>query len=134
MSARIPIPPLPSAPPLALSFSTLPVARDLLSTQDFRLRLRKTLLDRPTLTLAMVAQALGVTRQYVGALVGPLGRPTCARHDKPGPKRDQARRKMIELVTKVRAGESAEAAARVLGISLPAAAKLGFRTKKFRSP
>jgi hypothetical protein len=84
MSARDPIPHLPSAPPLALSLSTLPTARDLLSIQDFRLRLRRTLLDCPTLTLKQVAQALGVTRQYVGALVGSLGRPTCARHDKPG--------------------------------------------------
>jgi hypothetical protein len=132
MSARDPIPHLPSAPPLALSLSTLPTARDLLSTQDFRLRLRKTLLDRPNLTLATVARALGVTRQYVGALVGRLDRPTCARHDKPGPKRDQALSHIKELTARVARGESAEAAARALGISLPAAAKLGFRTKAIR--
>jgi hypothetical protein len=129
MSARDPIPHLPSAPPLALSLSTLPTARDLLSTQDFRLRLRRTLLDRPNLTLATVAQALGVTRQYVGALVGRLDRPTCARHDKPGPKRDQALSHIKELTARVARGESAEAAARALGISLPAAAKLGFRAR-----
>jgi hypothetical protein len=117
---RDPIPPLPSQ---TLSVSSLVTARDLLSPADFRLRLRRTLLSNPSLTLKQVAQALGVTRQCVGAIVGKLNRPT----GKPAIKREQARSKLTELRTRVAAGESAEHAAKELGISLGQAMTLGFR-------
>jgi predicted XRE-type DNA-binding protein len=100
-------------------------AKDLLSPADFRLRLRKTFLSNPNLTLAQVARALGVTRQRVALIVGRLDRPT----GKPAIKREQARAKMAELKKRVAGGESAEQAAKALGISLAAATAQGFRAR-----
>ena len=122
---RDPIPPLPSQ---ILSVHSLLAARDLLSPADFRLRLRRTLLSDPSLTLKQVAQALGVTRQCVGAIVGKLNRPT----GKPAIKREQARSKLAELRIRVAAGESAEHAAKELGISLGQAMTLGFRARDIK--
>ena len=119
---RDPIPPLPSQ---ILSTHSLLAARDLLTPADFRLRLRKTLLANPRLTLLQVARELKVTRQCVGAIVGRLNRPT----GKPAVKREQAKAKMAELRTRVAAGESAEHAAKELGISLGQAMNLGFRAR-----
>jgi hypothetical protein len=119
---RDPIPPLPSQ---TLSVSSLATARDLLTPADFRLRLRRTLLSNPSLTLKQVAQALGVTRQCVGTIVGRLDRPT----GKPAIKREQAKAKLAELRARVAAGESAEHAAKELGISLGQAMTLGFRAR-----
>ena len=104
-------------------------AWDILPPADFRLRLRKTLLANPSLTLRQVAQILGITKQRVSAMVGRLNRPTCARLDKPAPRRDEARAKMAELKKRVAAGESAERVAQEFGISLAQAYKLGFRSK-----
>jgi transposase len=123
---RDPIPPLP---PQILSTQSLLAARDLLSPADFRLRLRKTLLANPNLTLLQVARELKVTRQCVGAIVGRLNRST----GKPAIKREQAKAKMAELRAMVAAGESAEHAAKELGISLGQAMTLGFRSKAVRA-
>lgn len=118
--------PIPPLPPQILSVSSLLTARDLLSPADFRLRLRKTLLANPSLTLLQVARELKVTRQCVGAIVGRLNRPT----GKPAIKREQAKSKMAELRTRVAAGESAEHAAKELGVSLGQAYVLGFRSRE----
>lgn len=125
---RDPIPPLPPSPTHILSVSSMAAAKDLLSPADFRVRLRKTFLSNPNLTLAQAARALGVTRQRVALIVGPLGRST----GKPAVKREQAKARMAELRTRVAGGESAEKAAKELGISLAAAAALGFRSKSIR--
>lgn len=122
---RDPIPPLPPSPSLVLPISSMAAAKDLLSPADFRLRLRKTFLSNPNLTLAQVARALGVTRQRVALIVGRLDRPT----GKPAVKREQARAKMAELKKRVAVGESAEKAAKALGISLAAATASGFRAR-----
>lgn len=95
--------------------------------EEFRLRLRKHLLDHPGLTLAQVARDLKITRQRVGGLVGKLDRP---RHF--AVKREEARARMIELRTRVANGESAEKASTEMGISLAAAVKAGFRSKDVR--
>jgi len=114
------IPPHPG--PISLS-----QARVDLPPSEFRLRLRKHLLDHPGLTLAQVAKDLKLTRQRVGSLVGRLNRP---RHF--AVKWEQARAKMVELRARVVGGESAEHAAEGLGISLAAARKLGLRVKSIR--
>jgi hypothetical protein len=122
---------IPAYPrPLSLSD-----ARAALPPEEFRQRLRQHLLDHPDLTLRDVARELGVTRQRAGALVGRLDRPTCAQPGpRPAPKREQAARGLAELAERVRVGDSAEQAARELDLSLPAAMKLGFRTKAVRPP
>jgi predicted XRE-type DNA-binding protein len=110
-------------------------ARSLLPANDFRHRLRHTLLSNPTITLRQVAQALGVTRQRAGSLVGRLNRPTCAEPGpRPAPQRDRAASRLEELKIRVQAGEPAARAARELGISLPVAMHLGFRAKAIRPP
>ena len=101
--------------------------RDTLAPEEFRLRLRKHLLDHPGLTLAQVARELKLTRQRVGSLVGRLDRP---RHF--AVKREQARSRMVELRIRVAGGESAKKAAEGLGVSLTAARKLGLRVKSIR--
>lgn len=101
--------------------------RDTLPPEEFRLRLRKHLLDHPGLTLAQVAKDLKLTRQRVGSLVGRLNRP---RHF--AVKREEAKARMVELRTRVASGESAEHAAEGLGVSLAAARKLGLRVKSIR--
>jgi hypothetical protein len=120
---RDPIPPLPPSPPLILPMHSLLAARGLLSPADFRLRLRKTMLSNPNLTLLQVARALGVTRQCVGGLVGRLDRPT----GKPAIKTEKAREKLAELCSRVAAGESAVQAAKELGIRLAQVYASGFR-------
>jgi len=131
---RLAIPPLPPSPTIHLSLSALPLARRSLTVADFRHRLRQAMLAQPSLTLAKVASSLGVTRQRVALMVGRLDRPNCATPNRPAPKRDAAARGFVQLVEKVRAGESAEAAAADLGISLGMAMRLGFRAKKFHPP
>jgi ParB-like chromosome segregation protein Spo0J len=112
---------------------SLAQARVDLPPAEFRLRLRRYLLDHPGLTLAQVAWELGVTRQRAGRLAGRLGRPTCAQEGpRPAPKRDFARERMAELCARVRAGESAEQAAAGLGVSLGQAMRLGFRVREVR--
>ena len=108
-------------------------SREALPLAEFRSRLRALLLADSSITLAAVAQFLGVTRQRVAALVGPLGRPNCCPSGpRPAPERDRAAACMTELRTRVAAGESAESAARALGLSLSMAMQLGFRAKSVR--
>jgi predicted XRE-type DNA-binding protein len=109
-------------------------ARVDLPPEEFRLRLRSHLQDHPGLTLAQVGRAMGVTRQRVSLMVGPLARPNCCQADHPAPKRDRAARHLAELCARVAAGESAGSAAKALGISLLAASRLGFRVKAVRPP
>ena len=111
---------------------SIPEARAQLAPADFRLALRRTLLDNPALKLQEVATQLGVSRQAVGAMVGRLDRPTCAHPNRPAPKREAAKMKLADLSKRVAAGESPRAAADGLGISLAAAAKLGWRAKDVR--
>ena len=113
---------------------TLVQARVDLPPEEFRQRLRSHLQDHPGLTLAQVGRAMGVTRQRVSLMVGPLARPNCCQADHPAPKRDQAARHLAELRARVAAGESASSAAKALGISLLAALRLGFRVKAVRPP
>lgn len=109
--------------------------RATLSPEAFRARLRRHMLDHPSLTLAQVAEELGRTRQRISSFVGKLNRSNCAQ---PGPrlspKRDEAARRMLELELRVQNGESAESAAKELGISLNQAAQLGFKSRAIRSP
>lgn len=113
---------------------TIPEARARLSPVEFRATLRRTLIEHPHLTLKTVANTLGVTRQRVNLMVGALGRPSCARPNKPAPRKEQARAKLAELKARVQAGETAEQAAAALGISLNQAMQLGFRVKEIRPP
>ena len=93
------------------------------------------MLDRPDLTLRSVADSLGLTRQRVSAMVGPLGRPNCATNpNRSSPVRDQTQKHLKELAKRVAKGQPAAQAARDLGISLNAAWKLGFRVKLIRPP
>ena len=108
-------------------------SREALPIAEFRSRLRAILLADSSITLAAVAQSIGVTRQRVAALVGPLGRPSCCPSGpRFAPKRDRAAACMTELRSRVAAGESAESAARDLGLSLSMAMQLGFRAKDVR--
>ena len=107
-------------------------ARHDLPGPEFRARLREAMLATPQITLSQVAAQLGVTRQAVNQLVGKLDRPSCASPNRPAPKLEQARRRLEELVERVRAGESADHAAADLGISLAQAMRLGFRSKAVR--
>lgn len=111
---------------------SISLARDTLEPEEFRTRLRKHLQDHPNLTLQQVATVLGLTRQRVSQFVGPLGRPSCAQPNRPAPKRDQAKQKLLELELRVQAGESASAAAKDLGLSINQVRSLGFRTKDLR--
>lgn len=108
-------------------------ARRTLPPAEFRRQLRQAMFETPAVTLSHVAQTLGVTRQYVGALVGKLNRPNCAHPGpRPAPKRDAARRALAELKRRVVADEPTEKVAKDLGVSLAAAAKLGFRVHAIR--
>jgi hypothetical protein len=108
-------------------------SREALPLAEFCSQLRVILLADPGITLAAVAQSLGVTRQRVASLVGPLGRPNCCPSGpRPAPKRDRAAEKMVDLRARVAAGESAESVARALGLSLSMAMQLGFRAKDVR--
>ena len=111
---------------------SIPEARATLPPADFRLALRRTMLDHPDLTLKAVAEQLNITRQRVALMVGLLNRPSCAHPDKPAPKRDAARAALAELKDRVRAGEPAQAVVKDLGISLTQAMNLGFRVKLVR--
>lgn len=113
---------------------TLSDARVNMSPAEFRERLRGHMVANPTLTLRSVAQALGVTRQCVSQMVGRLDRPSCAHPDRPAPRKDAARHALPQLVKRVKSGEPAEKAAAALGISLPQAIRLGFRSKVARPP
>jgi hypothetical protein len=129
-SAGLPIPipfQIPPYPP-GLSLS-LAQARVDLPREEFRYRLRKRLLDHPGLTLAQVARELQVSRQRIGSLVGRLNRPDCTQVPRPAPRKDEAARLLPELTARVRAGESAEKAARELGVSLAQTMRLGFRVR-----
>lgn len=119
-----------SSQPQPLSLSQV---RDALPPANFRSRLRKYLIDHPNLTLNQVASIIGVSRQRVSFLVGPLGRPNCARPGpRQAPKLEQAQRQLKQLEARVRSGESASAAVAELGISLSQAARAGFRVKSVR--
>jgi len=122
----------PDAPSTLPSF--LSRSREMMQPAEFRALLRQSLLADPSLTLRQVALALGVTRQRVNQWVGRLDRPSCTdpRYPRPTVKKDQARAHLAELTLLVRAGESASQAARELGISIEAAAKLGFRAKSVK--
>jgi predicted transcriptional regulator len=112
--------------PTILHLHDLVETRAALSPADFRAQLRRYLLDHPQVTLRRVAAVLGVTRQCVGALVGPL--------DRGNPKREKAEVAMAELRERVAGGESASAVVKDLGISMSSAAALGFRAKEIRPP
>ena len=121
--------------PSILHLHDLPVIRDFLTFAEFRIVLRQYLLDHPQVTLCRVAAGLGITRQRVSALVGPLGRPTCCTNpDRWAPEREKTQQRMAELNARVAVGESAEKAAGALGVSLPMARVLGFRVKAVRPP
>lgn len=113
---------------------TISEARIQLSPQDFRLALRRTLLNNPSVKLKHVAAQLGVSRQCVNQIVGKLNRPSCAHPDRPAPRKEEAKQKLPQLIQKVKAGEPAERAAIELGISLAQAHRLGFRSRAIRSP
>ena len=135
LAPRSPIPPLPPTPTLHLSLADLQSARSLLPVADFRHRLRHTLLSNPSITLRQVAQALGVTRQRAGSLVGRLNRPNCCTDpNRLSPQRDRAALHLAELKARVQAGEPAARAAQALGISITQAHILGFRAKDIRPP
>jgi predicted transcriptional regulator len=111
-------------------------ARASLPPEEFRTRLRSHLKSNPNITLAQVAQQLGVTRQCVSQLVGKLNRPDVASplFMRLSPKTEEARRKLTQLTTLVAQGLSAERAAAKLGISLNQAYCLGFKAKVCRVP
>ncbi len=129
---------------IALSAYSKPIslaqARIDLPSEEFRQRLRRHLLDHPSLTLAQVAQQLGLKRQRISQMVGRLNRPNASSPlfmrmaPKTAPKTEQARLKLPDLTQLVARGESAERAAQKLGISLVQAYKLGFRSKLCRPP
>ena len=116
------------------SFTEIARMRASLPPTEFHNFLRQGLLANPSLTLRQVAAALGCSRQYVSHMVGKLDRPTCAQVHRPAVKKEEARRRMSDLTARVAAGESAESAAKALGISLPMAMRLGFRVKAVRPP
>ena len=133
MTHEIDYNPLMTSQPNPAQSSALYRVRATLPPEEFRAQLRQTMLDDPSLTLRKVAEALGVTRQRVGLMVGPLGRPTCAYPGpRPSPRRDEALKRLLELELRVQAGESAEQAARDLGISVSAVWHLGFRSRDVR--
>jgi hypothetical protein len=114
---------------------SLAQARVDLPREEFRLRLRKHMIDHPGLTLAQVGRELRLSRQRIALIVGRLDRPNCAAPGpRPAPKRDEAARRMLELELKVMQGSSAEAAARELGLSLAMAMRLGFRVHSVKPP
>jgi hypothetical protein len=104
-------------------------ARKYMPLDKFRELLRRHMLKHPQITLQQVAKELGVTRQRAGAIVGKL-----ERTERRAPRRDQARGMLAELEKRVAAGESAEKVASDLGISLPTARKIGFRSKQVLPP
>ena len=115
------------------ALQSLIAERDALSPIGFRWRLREHLLTNPQITIQQVASSLGVTRQRVSWLVGPLGRPACcAPGPRSAPRREQAAARLADLRQRVAEGESADSAAKGLGISLAEAWRLGFRAKEAR--
>lgn len=129
-----PVPLIPFQIPAYPKPLSISQARVVLPPEEFRTRLRAHLLDHPGLTLAQVAQHLNVTRQRVNLLVGKLNRPSCAHPNRPAPKTEAARRGMVKLVERVRAGEPAEQAAKALDLSMTQVMRLGFRVRKFCPP
>ena len=113
---------------------SLAQARNTLPPELFRYRLRRHLLDHPNMTLAQIGRELRISRQCVSQMVGKLNRPTCATPNRPSPRLDQAKAKLLELELRVLAGESASSAAHQLGISINQVYKSGFRTRDIRSP
>jgi predicted XRE-type DNA-binding protein len=115
---------------------SLAQARIDLPPEEFRTRLRSHLLSNPSLTLAQVAQQLGLKRQRISQMVGRLNRPNASSplFMRLAPKTERARLKLPELTQRVARGESAKRAAQKLGISLAQAYKLGFRSKLCRPP
>lgn len=111
---------------------SISLARDILPQEEFRARLRQHLQDHPEITLAAVAKQLNLTRQRVSQFVGPLGRQNCAQPNRPAPKRDRAKQKLLELELRVQAGASASAAAKDMNLSINQIRALGFRTKDLR--
>lgn len=109
-------------------------ARRDLPPEEFRFRLRRHMQDHPGLTLAQIGRELSISRQCVSQMAGKLNRPTCATTNRPSPRLDQARQKILELELRVLAGESASSAAHQLGISINQVYKSGFRTRDIRSP
>ena len=118
------VPPHPG--PISQARADLPPA-------EFRTYLRRHMAEHPGLTLGQVAKQLGLTRQRVHSITGPLGRPSCATPGpRPAPKRDQAQKLLVDLKIRVAQGEAADKAAKDLGISLAQAMQLGFRSKDCR--
>lgn len=111
---------------------SISLARDTLEPEEFRTRLRKHMQDHPEITLQQIATVLGLTRQRISQFVGPLGRQNCAQPNRPAPKRDRAKQKLLELELRVQAGQSASAAAKDMGLSINQVRSLGFRTKDLR--
>ena len=110
-------------------------ARSTTPPAQFQRQLRQIMLDRPDLTLRSVADSLGLTRQRVSAMVGPLGRPNCAtRPNRPAPMRVAAQQRLKEFTKRVAKGQLVAQAAAALGISPNAAWKLGFRARTIRPP
>ena len=107
-------------------------ARHDLPGPEFRARLREAMLATPTIKLSQVASALGVSRQYVGALVGKLDRPNCAHPNRPAPKREAARAALAQLEARVAQGESAAVVVKDLGLSINVVVKMGFRVHDVR--
>ena len=108
-------------------------ARSTTPPAQFQRQLRQIMLDRPDLTLRSVADSLGLTRQRVSAMVGPLGRPNCATNpNRSSPVRDQTQKHLKELTKRVAKGQPAAQAAAALGISPNAAWKMGFRARTIR--
>lgn len=119
--------------PTTFHLGGLNVARAGLPPAEFRALLRRYLIDHPNITLRKVAEVLDMSRQRAGWLAGKLDRPNCAQTG-PRPSTTFAAAHMAELWDRVAAGESAEKASKSLGISLPAALRLGFRSKAVRPP
>ena len=125
--------PTPYVPPPPTGPLTITQARLQLPPVHFRMRLRAHMLKNPTLTLEQVARQLGITRQRVSSIVGPLARPTCtASTPRPAPKTEEVRAHLAELEMRVFAGEPLETAAAALGLSVNQAYVLGFRVSSIR--
>ena len=119
----------PAAEQAALShlLAKIKSARQAMPPAEFRENLRTLLLDHPNLSLKDVASALNISKQRVHLLVGRLNRPTCATNlNRPAPRTEQARRLLPELKKRVAMGETAEAVAEQLQISLNQARQIGF--------
>ena len=124
--------PTPS-PAASIHLHDLLHLRQTLPPPDFRLALRRYLLDHPQVRLQRVASELGVSRQKVGWLAGRLNRETCCLA---GPRQALEREKAAALLPRLRervaAGEPAAKVARELGLSMSTVAALGFRVRAIR--